>query len=890
MLETLQVWGDLTERWFRGVALRADAFFFKLRFLFSSNPPAKYEKLGEGAVDLSKNPILKGQGNGGPIRHGRGFRSETIAPDETELEIVHNIQPNNVVYSTSEHFAMALHLSLRDLPPGVADTAVRIHVFSDSARPYEPPEPREIPRDVEVPPVPEADGDEDALEGLEAVAVSDDPETIGGNVTGPRFVGTLSRISESGTLKRLFSSASAVSGGSNGDAAGNSETASLDGMSSAASPVESVAVPVEDDPPVLRLTPTTSPTRTQAVPDGPKAPQPQPLPLPTPTTQLEVVEPANNQAPSEQTPTVGALLAPTPTSPTLDSQTFVVRQTPFLGTGEGTLAPTKTSYISDSETNEDAPLRLPISEPSAMEQAVHFEEPREVRTATTQLAAPRARHSRLASIFGSAGLLSMLAANKPAVAEEVESAGLHRSNTAGSAGTTRSDPISRFRTRTSASNCSVTSNPTLATLGTPKPRFSKLITTEKAYRDNAPHFQLNVPFEFTLGDVQMMRFLVVETSDGDLPMNTLTRKHSNPWTGEDKVIGWADVNVSKICFSQMWSFPMHTLNLSLPPDMPGLALSSLATPVQATEIAPPTLITRPSGVVDQLPADARVTLFCRAESLYAFDLLGSSDPYFVLSKAAHDGPVDAKTEWIPVFKSEVVHGSGDPEWAGIVLDMERLCGGSVHRQLRIEVWDWDRYTHHDYIGGCIVSVADIYGTAAVRELVNLRKKAMDPKGYRNSGIFVFESLQVLGLKRTFASFMGSGTQLGLCVAVDFGLANGAKNDPRSLHYRAPGRTIKKRETMNLYERMLLAIGRTLEPYDASGLVVAYGFGARIPDADGRLALSQKFNLNGDPGNPLCAGIKGVLDAYAFARECVDLWGPVRYGEVFEAVGRYYRAC
>lgn len=42
---------------------------------------------------------------------------------------------------------------------------------------------------------------------------------------------------------------------------------------------------------------------------------------------------------------------------------------------------------------------------------------------------------------------------------------------------------------------------------------------------------------------------------------------------------------------------------------------------------------------------------------------------------------------------------------------------------------------------------------------------------------------------------------------------------------------------------------------------------------------MQFALNGNPENPHCAGVRGVLDAYAQAIQRVTLWGPTNFAPV-----------
>ncbi|KAI9006360.1 Copine-domain-containing protein [Hyaloraphidium curvatum] len=634
-----------------------------------------------------------------------------------------------------------------------------------------------------------------------------------------------------------------------------------------ASPVSSIAPEVEGAKP--RPTPTTAvgpePTRT----------------TPSSTARLEppMSLPLSQPSPTAPTPdsrkTLGVSATSQPARTTFavsdDDGTFLRPQMPTFGGSEPALASrsaTTGAFVADGQQ----------------------ERPAATRRATSA-------RQRLGSIFGSTGILSMLSITTPNYDPEAAAAPqedtLDQSARSGGA---VSDKVKKaFRSMTSSSGSSGHS---------PRPpRWTKKMVTERLHYDLSPHYQKNVRLEFVLGDVQTLRFVVAETADtyaqdaeGD---ETGPAPGKGP-LGDDKVIGWVDINLSDLCFNRMWESPSHELNLSLPPDMPGLTLSpsvtihlKAAAAAGAARQSTPCLVTRSSSIIEQYPKDAMVTMFCRAENLDDMDIWGQADPYFVVSKAITSGIVDMNTDtakhWKPVYKSEVIFSSNDPEWAGFTVGLEQLCGGQYNKQLKVEVWDHDKVSHHDLVGIAYVSLADIYGTAATRELINPRKKLMYGLGrYSNSGVFVFESVQLSGIERTFTSFMVQGTQLGLCFAVDFGLSNGHPADPTSRHFHHPRRNIKDPETLNVYEKIMIAVGRSMQSYDDSNIVVGYGFGARIPDLNNELTLSNLFNMNGDAENPLCAGTYGLMNAYSLARDSVAFWGPVRLAPVLERVREWVR--
>lgn len=54
-------------------------------------------------------------------------------------------------------------------------------------------------------------------------------------------------------------------------------------------------------------------------------------------------------------------------------------------------------------------------------------------------------------------------------------------------------------------------------------------------------------------------------------------------------------------------------------------------------------------------------------------------------------------------------------------------------------------------------------------------------------------------------------------------------------------------------------------------------------------MSHEFALNGNPQNPYCQGIPGVVAAYHQAIQSVDLWGPTNMAPVINHVKRFAEA-
>jgi hypothetical protein len=101
---------------------------------------------------------------------------------------------------------------------------------------------------------------------------------------------------------------------------------------------------------------------------------------------------------------------------------------------------------------------------------------------------------------------------------------------------------------------------------------------------------------------------------------------------------------------------------------------------------------------------------------------------------------------------------------------------------------------------------------------------------------------------TFLDYINGGTEMQLCVAIDFTGSNGDPRRPGTLHYLSPdGRT------MNDYEKAIASIGGVLADYDSDKKFPVWGFGAKYS--------GQVYHLFQCGPTAEVEGVRGILDAY-----------------------------
>ncbi|XP_072498044.1 copine-5 isoform X5 [Notamacropus eugenii] len=204
-------------------------------------------------------------------------------------------------------------------------------------------------------------------------------------------------------------------------------------------------------------------------------------------------------------------------------------------------------------------------------------------------------------------------------------------------------------------------------------------------------------------------------------------------------------------------------------------------------------------------------------------------------------------------------------------------GEFFFRTIKVEVYDWDRDGSHDFIGEFTTSYRELARGQSqfnIYEVVNPKKK-MKKKKYLNSGTVTLLSFAVES-ECTFLDYIKGGTQINFTVAIDFTASNGNPSQSTSLHYMSPYQ-------LNAYALALTAVGEIIQDYDSDKMFPALGFGAKLPP-DGR--VSHEFPLNGNPDNPSCCGIDGILEAYHRSLRTVQLYGPTNFAPVVTHVARH----
>jgi hypothetical protein len=197
----------------------------------------------------------------------------------------------------------------------------------------------------------------------------------------------------------------------------------------------------------------------------------------------------------------------------------------------------------------------------------------------------------------------------------------------------------------------------------------------------------------------------------------------------------------------------------------------------------------------------------------------------------------------------------------------------MFRVVTYKIFDWESNGDHIYIGEFSASPDEMMKNG----VFNIAKYTYDgnpettKRGAKKSDIGKASFSNALMVENfTFLEYIKAGTQLNFTVAIDFTASNGEPSQPNSLHFMG---------SMNEYQHTITAVGNIIQHYDTDKLFPAYGFGAKLPNGQ----VSHAWAINGNPENPACPGVQGVLDAYKLALSQITLYGPTNFAPIISQV-------
>jgi len=382
----------------------------------------------------------------------------------------------------------------------------------------------------------------------------------------------------------------------------------------------------------------------------------------------------------------------------------------------------------------------------------------------------------------------------------------------------------------------------------------KVGSTEKINNNLNPSFLKSFIIDYYFEMIQKLRFLVFDMDNDSDGFN------------QNDFIGYAEKTIGDLIGSS--NNNIYTCDL-LTTSPPGMNINSKKTRKSNKK---PKLNINIEEIQD---SNISYSMDVRGSNLDKMDLFGKSDPFFVISKTQENGTV------IKVYESSVIKNTLNPLWTNVRIKESILNNGDDQRMLLFEVFDWDRNSSPDYIGGFEASTSMIK-QGLTFNIINSKKQAKyqkKGKPYKNSGILSFENVEIIK-DYSFMDFPMGGTEISVIFAIDFTGSNGEVTNPSSLHYRSPNCDLNNFMTLNEYQKAISAIGYVLEPYDSTKYMEVYGYGAKFFN---RNKVEFECALTGTQEAPAVPGVSGILNVYCNALQTVQLWGPTNFAPIIRKI-------
>jgi hypothetical protein len=361
--------------------------------------------------------------------------------------------------------------------------------------------------------------------------------------------------------------------------------------------------------------------------------------------------------------------------------------------------------------------------------------------------------------------------------------------------------------------------------------LSLLYRTEMIKNNLNPVFVKTIQLVYQFEQVQNLRFLVYDVDNGTSTLD------------DDDFIGSMDCMLAEIAGSRGMTLTRNLKSRS------GKITGSIT--ITADELKQNTEV---------------VTIQFRGIKLPKKDLFGKSDPWFSISKPTTTG------NNIDVYKSEIIMRNLNPTWKPFGMSTQKLCNSDPTLPLKFMCYDYDKYSAPDFIGETKFSLNDLIAKSRDGGVIPL---VDNTKGKNKAaGHIAVPSLNITR-DYSFIEYLQGGCEISLIVSVDFTASNKDPRDPTSLHYQNP-------HQMNEYEKAIRSTGDILAYYDRDNMFPAFGFGAKFNNGQ----VSHNFALNGNPQDPQCFGINGILAAYKQAINSVQLYGPTNFAETIRVASQY----
>ena len=212
--------------------------------------------------------------------------------------------------------------------------------------------------------------------------------------------------------------------------------------------------------------------------------------------------------------------------------------------------------------------------------------------------------------------------------------------------------------------------------------------------------------------------------------------------------------------------------------------------------------------------------------------------------------------WKTVWKSEVIKDSQNPTWASARLPLQLLCDDDPNTQVKITIWDWNRFQPDSIVGFVETTVNDMVQQSLrgipVYNVMIEKKRILRGTKLKKAGIIKVLKANILQIP-SMLQYISGGCRMDLMFAIDCTIVNGDWRDEESQHFHSS-------TWLNDYQAAIHKIATIYSAFEGEKDYAMWGYGAkingeqirqpflmgeRLKDAD---ALIEAYDRNFAPDN------------------------------------------
>ncbi|OUM60202.1 hypothetical protein PIROE2DRAFT_21121 [Piromyces sp. E2] len=220
----------------------------------------------------------------------------------------------------------------------------------------------------------------------------------------------------------------------------------------------------------------------------------------------------------------------------------------------------------------------------------------------------------------------------------------------------------------------------------------KIGSTETIMDNANPEFAKSFVFDYYFECIQNLRIIIMDMDEKCVNME------------DNDYIGYVDLSIGDMITSAKENVCKYKINSDVPT---GMNFKKNNHNTKDSELIVYVEILKDNN--------SYALMDIRGKDLDKKDVIGKSDPYFIISKRTVDG------KWLKVYQSTMIKNTLNPEWPKVDISLLQLNSGDDKRLLKWDVYDWDRDSDPDYIGGFEATFEEIKAKKEF-ELINDEKK------------------------------------------------------------------------------------------------------------------------------------------------------------------------